>query len=139
MLTLSGYLKHTGLEPALLHMIYLRASQMNGCAYCTDMHWQDARLADVSEQKLSLLTAWREAPFFTERERAALAWTEAVTFVANGHVPDDVYAMAKQNFTDAELVNLTLAIGAINSWNRLQIAFRAPAGTYHPPAKAQTA
>ncbi len=127
------YLEGCGLEAALMHLVYLRASQMNGCAYCTDMHWKDARVAGHTEQKLSLVTAWREAPFFSERERAALEWTEAVTFVASGHVPDPVYQAALQQFTEAELVNLTLAVGAINSWNRLSIAFRKEAGGYQPP------
>jgi AhpD family alkylhydroperoxidase len=129
------YLQQAGLEAPLLHLVYLRASQMNGCAYCTDMHWKDARHAGVPEQKLSLLTAWREAPFFTERERAALEWTEAVTFVTEGHVADPVYRIAREQFTEAELVNLTLAVGTINTWNRLSIAFRREAGTYQP-AKA---
>jgi AhpD family alkylhydroperoxidase len=124
------YLQGCGLEAELLHIVYLRASQMNGCAFCTDMHWKDARAAGVSEQKLSLLTAWREVSFFTERERAALEWTEAVTFVAQGHVPDEVYRAARAQFGEAELVNLTLAVGAINSWNRLSIAFRKEAGDY---------
>ncbi len=131
------YLEGCGLEAPLLDLVYLRASQMNGCAFCTDMHWKDARQAGIPEQKLSLLTAWREAPFFTERERAALEWTEAVTFVAEGHVPDAVYRIAREQFSEAELVNLTLAVGAINSWNRLGIAFRKEAGTYKPPASKE--
>jgi AhpD family alkylhydroperoxidase len=124
------YLKDCGLEEKLLHLVYLRASQLNGCAFCTDMHWKDARAAGYPEQTLSLVTAWREAPFFDERERAALEWTEAVTFVAQGHVPDEVYRIAREQFGEAELVNLTLAVGAINSWNRLAIAFRKEAGGY---------
>ena len=124
------YLKQCGLEEALLHMVYLRASQMNGCAYCTDMHWKDARHAGIDEQKLSLVGVWRESPFFTDRERAAFAWTEAVTLIAENHVPDDVYRVAREQFSEAELVNLTLAVGAINSWNRLAISFRKEAGAY---------
>ena len=137
MLGLHAYLHRSGLEHALMHIIDLRASQMNGCAYCVDMHWKDARLAGVSEQKLSMLPVWRESNLYTERERAALEWTEAVTFVADSHVPDDVYRMAREQFSEAELANLTLAIGAINSWNRLNIAFRKEAGTYDPEQLAR--
>jgi AhpD family alkylhydroperoxidase len=126
------YLTCCGLELSLLHLIDLRASQMNGCAFCTDMHWKDARAAGMSEQKLSMVTSWREAPFFTDRERAALEWTEAVTFIADGHVPDHVYRIAREQFTETELANLTLAVASINSWNRLAIAFRKEAGTYQP-------
>lgn len=124
------YVHSSGLEAELLHMIYLRASQMNGCAFCTDMHWKDARAAGVTEQKLSLLTAWREAPLFSDRERAALEWTESVTFIASNHVPEAIYKIVQSQFTETELVNLTLAVGAINSWNRLAIAFRKEAGDY---------
>jgi len=130
------YLHQSGLEAPLLHLIYLRASQMNGCALCTDMHWKDARQAGLEEQKLSLLTAWREVSFFTDRERAALAWTEATTDLHPNHVPDDVYNLARTQFSEAELVNLTLAVGAINSWNRLAIAFRKEAGSYQPSKAA---
>ena len=133
----SAYVKQSGLEAPLLHMMFLRASQMNGCAYCTDMHWKDARLAGVPEQKLSLLAVWREVKFFTERERAALEWTEAVTFIAKEHVTDEVYRIAREQFTELELVNLTLAVCVINSWNRLAIAFRTEAGTYQPPKQSQ--
>ncbi len=125
------YLHSSGLEHPLLHMVYLRASQINGCAFCIDMHWKDARAAGVSEQKLSLLPAWREAPaFFTAREQAALAWTESLTLIAQTHAPDDVYEQAREQFTDAELANLSVAIGAINTWNRLSIGFRREAGSY---------
>lgn len=130
------YTHQSGLEATLLHLIYLRASQMNGCAFCTDMHWKDARHAGLEEQKLSLLTAWREANFFTDRERAALAWTEATTNLHPGHVPDEVFNLARTQFSEAELVNLTLAVGAINAWNRLAIAFRKEAGTYQVPKSA---
>ncbi len=127
------YLDGAGLEHALLDMIYLRASQMNGCAYCTDMHWKDGRHHGIAEMKLAMLTAWRESPGFTERERAALEWTEAVTFVTEGHVPDAVYRVAREQFTESELANLTLAVGMINVWNRLNVAFRTVAGTYQVP------
>ena len=112
-------------------LIEIRASQINGCAYCLDMHTQDARAEGESEQRLYLLPAWREAPFYSDRERAALEWTEAVTLVAVDHVPDEVFERVRPHFTDEELANLTLAINAINSWNRLNVAFRTPAGTYH--------
>jgi AhpD family alkylhydroperoxidase len=132
LLGVERYLSECGLERSLLELIKLRASQMNGCAYCIDMHWKDARAHGETEQRLYGLDAWREAPYYTERERAALAWTEAVTNVADGHVPDEVFAEARPQFDDKQLVDLTLAIAAINSWNRLTIAFRAPAGSYHP-------
>lgn len=131
---LHGYLKGCGLEAVLLHLVCLRASQINGCAYCVDMHWKDARHAGVGEQKLSLLCVWREAPYFTERERAALAWTEAVTVLEGREVSDDVYRIAREQFGETDLVDLTLAIGAINTWNRLNVAFRKEPGGYQPPA-----
>lgn len=124
------YLQNSGIEPELLDMMYLRASQINGCGYCTDMHWKDARAAGVDEQKLALVPVWREAPMFTARERAALAWTESVTLVADTRVPDDVFDLVHSQFTDAEVANLTIAIGGINLWNRLNVAFRTPAGSY---------
>ena len=123
---------HSGLEPSLLNLIYLRASQINGCAYCIDMHTKDARALGETEQRLYELNAWRETPFFNERERAALAWTEALTLVAQTHVPDEVYQEARKHFTEHELVNLSLAVTQINVWNRLAIAFRAVPGTYQP-------
>lgn len=129
---LEGFVKGAGLEPALLELVRMRASQVNGCAYCLDMHSKDARAAGETEQRLYLLGAWREAPMYTERERAALAWTEAVTCLAEGHVPDDVYAAARAHFSEQELADLTLAVVAINGWNRLAIAFRSPAGSYRP-------
>jgi AhpD family alkylhydroperoxidase len=120
-----------------LSQVKMRASQINGCAYCLDMHSKDARAAGESEQRLYLLDAWREAPFYSDRERAALEWTEAVTLAREGHVPDDVYTAVREHFSEEELVKLTLAVVAINGWNRVQIAFRAQAGTYRPPrAKA---
>jgi AhpD family alkylhydroperoxidase len=132
MLELEAYVRGSGLEPALLELVKMRASQMNGCAYCLDMHSQDARAAGETEQRLHVLAAWDEAPFYSERERAALAWTEAVTLVGEGRVPDEVYTSARQRFTEEELVKLTFAVVAINGWNRLNIAFRAPPGHYRP-------
>ncbi len=120
------------LEPALIELIKMRVSQINGCAFCIDMHSKDARAEGESEQRLYALSAWEEAPFFTDRERAALAWAETITLITNGHVPDEAYEAAKQQFTDEELVNLTWAAIAINGWNRLSIAFRAVAGEYQP-------
>jgi AhpD family alkylhydroperoxidase len=120
----------SGLEPSLRELVKTRASQINGCAYCIDMHTKDARAAGESEQRLYALNAWRETPFFTDRERAALEWTEAVTLIGEGHVPDDVFARVRESFSEAELVNLTLAVVAINGWNRFAIAFRAVPGSY---------
>ncbi len=135
MLGLETYLKGCGIEEALLHLIKLRASQINGCAYCLDMHWKDLVAIGEKEQRMYGLDAWRESPYYTERERAALAWTEAVTKVSEGHVPDEVYEEAKKQFSEKELANLTLAIATINAWNRLAISSRAPAGTYQPPKR----
>jgi AhpD family alkylhydroperoxidase len=132
MFGLEAYVRRSGLEQSLLELVKTRASQINGCAYCLDMHTKDARAHGESEQRLYGLSAWREAPYYSDRERAALAWTEAVTLVAEGHVPDAVYEEARQHFTEEELVNLTLAVVAINGWNRLAISFRAAAGTYQP-------
>jgi len=123
----------SGLEHPLLELVKMRASQINGCAYCLDMHAKDARAAGETEQRLYLLDAWREAEhLYTGRERAALAWTEALTLIAEGHAPDEVYEHARAQFSDAELAQLTLAIIAINGWNRLNIGFRTPAGDYQP-------
>ena len=132
MWTLENYVRHCGLEPALLELAKFRASQINGCAYCIDMHNKDARAHGETEQRLYALSAWRETPFFTERERAALAWTEAVTEISQNHVPDEVYELARQYFGEKELVDLTLAVVAINGWNRLAISFRKVPGTYQP-------
>jgi AhpD family alkylhydroperoxidase len=133
MLALENYVtKSSGLEPSLLHLVRMRASQINGCAYCLDMHSKDARAIGETEQRLYALNAWRETPFFTDRERAALAWTEAVTLVSQDHVPDSVYDEVRQRFNGEELVNLTLAVAAINSWNRLCISFHAVPGEYQP-------
>lgn len=136
MLQLQEYVSSCGLEESLLHLIDIRASQLNGCAFCLDMHTKDARAAGESEQRLYLLQAWRESPFYTERERAALEWTEAVTLVTEDHIPDEVYERVRPHFTDAELANLTLAICNINMWNRVNVAFRTPTGTYRPSRAA---
>jgi len=133
MLALEMFVKKSSrLEPSLLELVKMRASQINGCAYCLDMHSKDARAQGETEQRLYALNAWRETPFYTDRERAALAWTEAVTLVSADHVPDAVYEEARQRFSEEELVNLTLAIVTINGWNRLSIAFRAVPGEYQP-------
>jgi AhpD family alkylhydroperoxidase len=128
--SLEAYLKKSGLEHGLLHMIKLRASQLNGCAYCIDMHWKDARAAGESEQRLYGLDAWRESPYYTDRERAALAWTEAVTNLTAGHVPDAVYDTVRSHFNEKEMADLTWAAAAINTWNRVVIASRVEPGTY---------
>ena len=132
LLAIEAYLHDSKLESRLLHLIKTRASQINGCAQCLDMHTKDARAEGESEQRLYTLDAWRETPFFDERERAALEWTEAVTLVTDGHVPDEVYERVKPHFTEEELVDLTLAITNINAWNRLNIALRTVAGNYQP-------
>lgn len=134
MYTVNSYVNHSGLEKSLLELVKLRASQINQCAYCIDMHYKDARAAGETEQRLYMLNAWREAPCYTERERAALAFTEAVTLLSESNVPDDVYEQARAQFSDEELVNLTMAIIVINGWNRLSVTFRTPSGTYQPAA-----
>lgn len=132
MLGVEGYVRKCGLERPLLELVKLRASQINGCAYCVDMHTKDARAGGESEQRLYAVAVWHEAPFFNARERAALAWAEAVTQVSTGHVPDDVYQLARTHFSEKELVDLTMAVIAINGWNRLAVSFRTLAGTYQP-------
>ena len=132
MYAVEKYVRDCGLERGLLELVKLRASQINGCAYCVDMHTKDARANGETEQRLYAVVVWREAPFFTERERAALAWTEAVTLVSREQVPDNVFEIARKEFSDKELVDLTMAVIAINGWNRLAISFRAVAGTYQP-------
>jgi AhpD family alkylhydroperoxidase len=132
MFGLGAYLRSCGLEERLLLLLEFRVSQINGCAYCLDMHSKDLRAAAESEQRLYLLDAWRESPFYTERERAALAWAEAVTLVRDTHVPDAVYEQARSQFSEEELANLTLAVVAINGWNRLNISFRTVPGAYRP-------
>jgi AhpD family alkylhydroperoxidase len=124
------------LDPSLFELVKIRASQINGCAYCIDMHTKDARAAGETEQRIYALNAWRETPFFTDRERAALEWTEAVTRVGDTHVPDEIYERVAAEFDESELVALTFGVIVINSWNRLAVSFRAPVGSYHPKAVA---
>jgi AhpD family alkylhydroperoxidase len=131
---LENYLASCGLEEGLLHLIELRASQINGCAYCLDMHWKDLRAIGETEQRMYSLDAWRECPYYTERERAALAWTEAVTLITNGHVSDAVYEAVRPHFNEKELADLTVAVATINGWNRLSIAGRITPGTYRAQA-----
>lgn len=135
-LNLERTIRSSGLEPSLLELVKIRASQLNGCAYCLDMHTKDARARGETEQRIYTLSAWRETPFFSPRERAALAWTEALTNIQQGHAPDDVYEEARREFDEAELVKLTLAITQINAWNRIAIGFRVEPGTYQPKAAA---
>ena len=132
MSAIDRYVRQSGLEPALLELVKMRASQINGCAYCLDMHSKDARAAGETGQRLYALNAWRETPFFTDRERAALEWTEAVTLISHNHASDKVYEDVRRHFTEAELINLTMAVAAINGWNRVAISFRAVPGTYQP-------
>jgi len=127
---LHAFVKRCGLDHMLLELIKLRASQINGCAHCIDMHTKELRAGGESEQRLYLLNAWEESPFYSDRERAALAWTEALTLITDGHVPDEVYEQARAQFSEEELANLTLAIVAINGANRLNIAFRTVPGSY---------
>ncbi len=126
------YVDNSGLEHSLMELVKMRASQINGCAWCLDMHSKDARAMGETEQRLYCLDAWHEAPFYTERERAALTWTEAVTLVSETHVPDEVYEQARKQFTEKELVDLTMVIIAINGWNRLNVSFQTVAGSYRP-------
>jgi len=136
---LETYIRNSGLERNLLELVKLRASQINGCAYCIDMHTKDARAAGETEQRLYGLTAWSETPFYTERERAALAWTEALTLISQTHAPDDVYEHVRKYFSEVELVNLSMAIVTINGWNRLALGFRIVPGTYEPKAHLEHA
>jgi AhpD family alkylhydroperoxidase len=133
MLGLGRYVKESGLEESLLVLVTTRASQINGCAACLDMHFKEGRALGVSDQRMYLLDAWRESPFYSERERAALLWTEAVTLVADGRVPDAVYEEVRTSFSDDELVALTMAVASINAFNRLNIALRTVPGTYQVP------
>jgi len=135
LLNLGKVIGASGLEPSLVELVKTRASQMNGCAYCIDMHTKDARAAGETEQRLYALSAWRETPFFTPRERAALAWTEAVTNIQQGHASDEVYEEVRPAFDEPELVKLTLVITQINQWNRIAIAFRAEPGHHQPAAQ----
>lgn len=134
---LEQYVRSCGLEQSLLELVRTRASQINGCAFCLDMHTKDARAAGETEQRLYTLSAWEETPFFTDRERAALAWTEALTNISETHAPDEVFEDVHKHFSDKEMVDLTMAIVAINGWNRLAIGFRTPAGTYQPSAVSE--
>ena len=159
MLNLQKYVNAAPLDHKMMELVKMRASQINGCAYCLDMHSQDARAAGETEARLHVLAAWHEAPFYTDRERAALAWTEAVTLVADTHVPEEdrrlvvhriqelkakleaegLFEEARKHFSEKELVDLTLAIVTINGWNRLCVAFRVPPGTYKPKGAAREA
>ena len=136
MFALEKYLTSCGLDPKLNHLLKMRASQINGCAYCIDMHSIDARAVGETEQRLYALDAWRETPFFTDKERAALAWIEAITLVAKTHVPDDVYEEVKKHFSEKEIVDLTILAATINAWNRLAISTRSVPGHYRPKASA---
>jgi AhpD family alkylhydroperoxidase len=136
---LEQYVRNSGLERTLVELTRLRASYLNGCAYCVDMHTRDARAAGESEQRLSAVPVWRETPFFTPRERAALAWTETVTELGRTGVPDAAYQDARAQFSETELVDLTLAVIAINGWNRLAVSFRTEPGTYQPRADRHSA
>ena len=133
------YVKKSGLDPTLLGLVKVRASQINHCAFCIDMHTQEARAHGETEQRLYGLSAWRETPFFTPRERAALAWTEALTLVSQDQVPDSVFELARKEFSESELVDLSMAVVAINGWNRLSIGFRAVPGSYVPASAEQVA
>jgi AhpD family alkylhydroperoxidase len=135
---LGKVINESGLEYSLLQLVKTRASLLNGCAYCIDMHTKDAREAGETEQRLYALTAWEETPFFTPRERAALAWTEAITNIQKGHAADAAYEEAQKEFSEAELARLTFAIGQINFWNRIAIAFRTEPGTYQLQTKARS-
>ena len=133
-LAVETYVRRSRLEPSLIELVKVRASTLNGCAYCVDMHTKDARAAGESEQRLYAVPVWRETPFFSERERAALAWTEIVNDIGGG-VSDEAYAAVREEFDEAEVVDLTMAVIAINGWNRLAIAFRTPVGSYVPPRR----
>ncbi len=132
---LEKYLHDCGLEESLMHLIKLRASQINGCAFCLDMHWKDLRALGETEERLYSLDAWHECPYYSDRERAALEWTDAVTLITDGHVSDDVYDRVRRAFTEKELADLTLAVATINAWNRLLISARREPGTYQPPKR----
>jgi AhpD family alkylhydroperoxidase len=132
MLGISAYLAKSSIEKNLLQLIEYRVSQINGCAYCLDMHSKDLRHGGETEQRIYVIAAWRETDLFTDRERAALEWAESVTLLDEGHVPDEVYEKVRKEFSEEELIDLTLAVASINSWNRLNIAFRTTAGLYQP-------
>ena len=139
MLALQSYVNNSGLPESLLELVKIRASQINACAYCLDMHTKDARANGESEQRIYALNAWRETPFFNDRERAALAWTESLTLLTEGHVSDGVFEEVRRHFSDEEIVNLSMAVVAINSWNRLLTAFRAVPGEYQPAPRNTSA
>ncbi len=132
LLEIEKYIAGSGLDQKIFELVKYRASQINGCAYCMDMHTKDARAAGETEQRLFLLSAWREVAFYTEKERAALAWTEALTLVMENDIPDELYQKVKRHFDDMELIALTMTIVAINGWNRLSVAFKTQAGSYVP-------
>ena len=134
---LETYIEQCAIEPELQDLVKLRASQINGCAYCVDMHSLDARANGEKEQRLYALPVWRETPFFTERERAALLWTETLTLLAQTHAPDEVFAQVRPHFSDRELADLTLVIGTINVWNRFGAGFRSEPGHYTPTPRAK--
>jgi AhpD family alkylhydroperoxidase len=135
MLDVEKYVANSGLDHKLIHLMKMRASQINGCAYCIDMHSKDARAIEETEQRLYGLDAWRETPFYSERERAGLAWTEAITNVAQTHVPDDVYDEVRKQFSEKEIIDLTIVASVINMWNRLAISTRAVPGHYRAATK----
>ena len=139
LLTFQAYVNNSGLSKSLLELVKIRASQINACAYCLDMHTKDARANGESEQRIYALNAWRETPFFNDRERAALAWTESLTLLTEGHVSDGVFEEVRRHFSDEEVVNLSMAVVAINSWNRLLTAFRAVPGEYQPAPRNTSA
>jgi len=139
MLHLQNTVDRSGLEHSLVELIKLRASQINGCAYCLEMHFKDAKAQGETDERLYLLNAWREAPFYTDRERAALLWTETLTLIAENGAPDEVFEEVREQFDEQELANLTLAIVTINGWNRMAIGFRAEVGHYEPAGVAAMA
>jgi AhpD family alkylhydroperoxidase len=133
MLGLQHVVQTSGLEHSLVSLVKIRASQINGCAYCIDMHTKDARAEGETEQRIYALNAWRETPFFSDRERAALEWAETLTLISQNQVPDEIYDRVREHFNEKDLISLTMAVIAINAWNRLAITFRAPAGSYKRP------
>jgi AhpD family alkylhydroperoxidase len=137
MIALETYLASCSIEAKLVHLLKLRASQLNGCAYCIDMHWKDLRAMGETEQRLYGLDAWEESPYYTDRERAALRWIEAITFIAEGHASDAEYEAVKQQFSEQEIADLTIVATVINAWNRIAIPSRTPAGSYKPRSHAQ--
>ena len=138
LLGIEHYLDQCGIEESLLHLIKLRVSQINGCAFCIDMHWKDLRAIGESEQRLYGLDAWEESPYYSDRERAAFEWAESITNIQEGHASDEVYERVKEQFSDKELADLTIAIAQINTWNRLSIAARTVPGTYQSVKKKAT-